>query len=236
VSPYRVIPTIRPETPVDRCAVSRVHRRAFGRAEEADLVDRLRQEASPTVSIIATDDAGENRLGEGRRPRPEESTVSPPPLPYSTLFTHTFRRSMPSDVARIARRFIQAWNAGHREVVDALAAPDLVVSYAHFPEPIHGPDAFKQMLADTHRHFPDLEIDTHDVIARDNRAAVHWTYRGTFQAGEMFGVTADGQAVDVTGMTRYQIEGGRVHREQGIVDNFRLMMQLGASPTPNGNA
>jgi len=143
---------------------------------------------------------------------------------------------MPTDVAPIARRFIQAWNAGHREVVDALAAPDLVVSYTHFPESIHGPDAFKQMLADTHQHFPDLEIDTHDVIAQDDQAVVHWMYRGTFQAGEMFGVTADGQAVDVTGMTRYQIEGGRVHREQGIVDTFRLMMQLGASPTPNESA
>jgi len=143
---------------------------------------------------------------------------------------------MPTDVANIARRFIQAWNAGHREVVDALAAPDLVVYYTHFPEPIHGPEAFKRMLADTHRHFPDLEIDTHDVIAQDDRAAVHWTYRGTFQTGEMFGVTADGQAVDVTGMTRYQIEDGRVHREEGIVDTFRLMMQLGASPSPNGSA
>ena len=63
MSPYRVIPTIRPETPGDHCAVSRVHRRAFGRAEEADLVDRLRQEASPTVSIIATDGVVENGTG-----------------------------------------------------------------------------------------------------------------------------------------------------------------------------
>jgi len=63
VSPYRVIPTIRPETPADHAAVSRVHRRAFARAEEADLVDRLRQEESPTVSLVATDDAVENGAG-----------------------------------------------------------------------------------------------------------------------------------------------------------------------------
>lgn len=58
------MPTIRPETPDDHCAVSRVHRRAFNRSEEADLVDRLRQEASPTVSLVATDDAVENGAGD----------------------------------------------------------------------------------------------------------------------------------------------------------------------------
>lgn len=143
---------------------------------------------------------------------------------------------MPSDVTRIACRFLQAWNADQRDIVDELAAPDLVVSYTHFPEPIQGPEAFKQMLADTHRHFPDLAIEPHDVVAQADHAVVHWTYRGTFQSGEMFGVTADGQAVEVTGMTRYRIEDGAVHREDGLVDNFRLMMQLGASPTPNDDA
>jgi len=58
------MPSIRHETPVDHSAVSRVHRRAFGRAEEADLVDRLRQEASPAVSLVATDDAVENGTGD----------------------------------------------------------------------------------------------------------------------------------------------------------------------------
>ena len=53
---------------------------------------------------------------------------------------------------------MQAWNAGERHVVDELAAPDLTVSYTHYPEPYHGPDAFKEMLAKTHHFFPDLPI------------------------------------------------------------------------------
>ena len=51
-----------------------------------------------------------------------------------------------TDVTPIARQFIQAWNAGQRDVVDDLAAPDLTVAYPHFPEPLEGPDAFKEML------------------------------------------------------------------------------------------
>jgi steroid delta-isomerase-like uncharacterized protein len=132
----------------------------------------------------------------------------------------------------LAHQFIQAWNAGHRHVVDELAAETLTVSYTHFPEPFHGPEAFKEMLAQTHRHFPDLTIGVDEVIADGNQAVVHWQYRGTFQNGTMFGVEASGQSVEVAGMTRYQAADGKVQREQGVVDNFGLMMQLGARPAP----
>jgi steroid delta-isomerase-like uncharacterized protein len=135
-----------------------------------------------------------------------------------------------SDVTAIARRFIQAWNAGQRQVVDELAAPDLTVSYTHYPEPYHGPEAFKAMLKKTHRYFPDLTIDVHDVIADGTQAVVHWTYRGTFQNGEMFGVSASGQSIEVTGVTIYEIEDGAVQREEGVVDNLALMQQLGMMP------
>jgi steroid delta-isomerase-like uncharacterized protein len=134
------------------------------------------------------------------------------------------------DVEDVARRFIQAWNAGHHHVVDELAAPDLVVTYTHYPEPYHGPAAFKKMLKKTHQYFPDLTIDIHDVIADGNRAVVRWSYRGTFQNGEMFGVPADGQSVEVAGVTTYEIEDGAVRREEGIVDNLALMKQLGLAP------
>ena len=141
-----------------------------------------------------------------------------------------------SNAEDLARRFIQAWNAGSLHVVDELAAEDLTVSYTHFPEPFQGPEAFKDMLSQTHRYFPDLTIEIEEVVAGDDQAVVHWTYRGTFEEGEMFGVEADGQSVHVTGMTRYHITDGEIQREQGIVDNFGLMMQLGALPVPEDQA
>ena len=137
-----------------------------------------------------------------------------------------------SNAEDLARRFIHAWNADHLHVVDELADENLTVSYTHFPESFQGPEEFKEMLSQTHRHFPDLTIKIDEVIADGNQAVVHWRYRGTFQEGEMFGVEASGQSVEVTGMTRYHIADGKIQREQGIVDNFGLMMQLGAMPAP----
>ena len=75
---------------------------------------------------------------------------------------------MCADVKSIARRFIQAWNAGKRHIADELGDPKLVVSYTHYPEAYHGPEAFKEMLAKTHWFFPDLSIEVRDVVADGN--------------------------------------------------------------------
>jgi steroid delta-isomerase-like uncharacterized protein len=128
--------------------------------------------------------------------------------------------SLPSNTEEVARQFIEAWNVGERHIVDELASPDLVVSYTHYPEPYYGPEAFKEMLVKTHHFFPDLLIEVGDVVADGNQAFIRWTYQGTFQNGEMFGVPASGQSVEVTGMTIYEIEGGAVKREEGVVDNL----------------
>ena len=141
-----------------------------------------------------------------------------------------------NETKKIARRFIQAWNAGRLHIVDEIAAPELTVSYTHFPEPFCGPEAFKEMLSQTHQYFPDLAIEINAVVADEEQAVVHWTYRGTFQEGELFGIAASGQRVEVTGITMYQIADGKVWSERGVVDTFSLMMQLGAEPIPTPGA
>jgi putative acetyltransferase len=47
--------TVRPERLADADAVRRVTRAAFGRADEADLVDRLRQRATLYLALVAED-------------------------------------------------------------------------------------------------------------------------------------------------------------------------------------
>ena len=49
---------IRPETPADREAVHALNTAAFGQPDEADLVDRLREQARPYLALVA-EDAGE---------------------------------------------------------------------------------------------------------------------------------------------------------------------------------
>ncbi|MGH9716207.1 MAG: GNAT family N-acetyltransferase, partial [Candidatus Acidiferrales bacterium] len=48
---------IREETPYDQAQVRRVNEAAFGRADEADLVERLRAENAVLVSLVAEIDS-----------------------------------------------------------------------------------------------------------------------------------------------------------------------------------
>ena len=131
------------------------------------------------------------------------------------------------DTAAIARRFIQAWTADQSDtVIDELAAPELVVDYSHFPEPVHGPDAFREMLAQTFAAFPDLETTADEVIPAGDRATVRWSYRGTHQAGTIFGSEPAGTRVEVQGITVYRIRDGKVVEELGVADTAALRAQL----------
>jgi putative acetyltransferase len=46
--------TVRPEIPADYDVVHRINESAFGRPEEANLVDALRSVASPQISLVAS--------------------------------------------------------------------------------------------------------------------------------------------------------------------------------------
>jgi steroid delta-isomerase-like uncharacterized protein len=131
----------------------------------------------------------------------------------------------------IARRFLSAWNAGSESIVDDLAAPDLVVSYSHFPEPLRGAEAFKAALRQTHACFPDLRIEADEVLPTPGGTVVRWRYRGTHRSGELFGVAPAGTPVEVQGISVYRIRDGRVHEEVGVVDNLGLMTQLREAPS-----
>ena len=52
------MPTIRSESPLDGAAIRAIHEAAFGGRVEADIVDALRREADPFISIVA-EQAGE---------------------------------------------------------------------------------------------------------------------------------------------------------------------------------
>jgi steroid delta-isomerase-like uncharacterized protein len=134
----------------------------------------------------------------------------------------------------IARRFMGAWNAGGAGIVDALAAPDFVARYSHFPAPA-GASEFKALLAQTHTSFPDLHVTIDEMIAEGDRVAVAWHYEGTHEEGEVFGAAPAGRRVRVAGITTYRIAGGLVVEEYGVVDNLSLMGQLQSEAEPKAH-
>jgi putative acetyltransferase len=66
---------VRPELEVDYSAIHKVNEIAFGRINEADLVDTLRQAAIPHISMVAVQDGGAHSLVAKSRGLPVKTSV-----------------------------------------------------------------------------------------------------------------------------------------------------------------
>ena len=131
----------------------------------------------------------------------------------------------------IAQRFAQVWTAGCLDIVDELAAPDIVVSYPIPPEPMRGPAAFKAFLAELMEGLPDAVGTGDDMITEGDKVACRWSMRGTHK-GQLFGIPATGKNIEISGFTLYRIAGGKIVEESGIGNTLGLMQQLGAIAGP----
>jgi len=135
------------------------------------------------------------------------------------------------DNINIAHRFAQAWTAGCLDIIDELAAPDIVVSYPIPPEPIRGPEAFKAFLSELFVGLPDSTVTVDDTIAEGDKVACRWTMKGTHK-GPLFGFAATNRQVQISGFTFYRIVNGKVVEETGMGNNISLMQQIGAIISP----
>ena len=133
-----------------------------------------------------------------------------------------------TELKALATAYMQVWNAGNTHILDTHAHEDLTVDYTHFEKPYRKISDYKNMLETTWKYFPDLTISLHAVIPNEDSVTVIWEYAGTHKYGTLFGVEASGKQISVKGMTLLEVENNLVKKESGIVDNFSMLMQLGA--------
>lgn len=129
----------------------------------------------------------------------------------------------------IVRRFFQAWGKGNIEVVDELAAPDFTFYYPNLLRPMHGAEAYKQVIQRIYAGLADPNIALEEEIAEGDKVAVRWTLSGT-NLGELLGHPPTGKHVELTGMSIIQLRDGKIADERGEEDIQGLLRQL-AAPT-----
>ena len=80
--------------------------------------------------------------------------------------------------------------------------------------------------------FPDLRMETEDVLASGEKVVARVRATGTHQ-GEFMGMPATGRSVDVQVIDIMRFgEDGLVHEHWGLFDALGMMQQLGAIPAP----
>jgi steroid delta-isomerase-like uncharacterized protein len=78
--------------------------------------------------------------------------------------------------------------------------------------------------------FPDLRFEVEDLVAEDDRVACSWVLTGTHLA-PFLGVPPTEAAIRTTGITIFEIRGGRWHAATGNWDLARVLGQIGV-PLP----
>ena len=134
----------------------------------------------------------------------------------------------------VGRWFKEFWgNPWTPEIVDELAAPDMLLQYSlHAPR--RGRDDVKAFMTAFRDAFPDLNFwGAADLIAEGDYVVGRWEGGGThtgpafddFIIGSL--PARSGRKMRFTGTTVLRVTGGRIAEEIGLDDGATALQQLG---------
>lgn len=142
--------------------------------------------------------------------------------------------------ADFVRGFVKQWadlvSAHDVDGLLKLATDDIVFVDAAFPEPFHGKDAFRSILAAIFGAFPDLRYDPvgEPLLSLDRTVAatrVHFT--GTMRDRlDPPGFSPTDSPIDFHGVERFEFTDGKVRRVELLFNVMELGVQIGAVPAP----
>ena len=136
--------------------------------------------------------------------------------------------------AIVGRWFKEFWgNPWNPEVVDNLAAPDMLLQYSlHAPR--RGREDVRAFMISFREAFPDLSFaGTADLIAEGDFVVGRWEGGGThtgpafsdFLAGAL--PKGSGRRMRFSGVTVLRVENGKIAEEIGLDDGVTALQQLG---------
>ena len=136
--------------------------------------------------------------------------------------------------AIVGRWFTEFWGTTYNPaVVDAIAAPDMLLQYS-LHEPRNGREDIKAFMADFRAAFPDLAFaGAADLIAEGDYVVGRWIGGGThtgpafsdFLIGSL--PAATGRTMRFTGTTVLRLKDGLIVEELGLDDGVTALQQLG---------
>lgn len=125
----------------------------------------------------------------------------------------------------------EIWDKGNLEYLDDYVAEDYVEHNTASPEPIRGPEGYRQNVEMIRGAFPDMSVTTEDLIAEGDKVVTRYTIRGTHE-GELMGIEPTGNEVEIEGVSIGKLEDGKVVEGWSNIDVMGMMTQLGVVDPP----
>jgi steroid delta-isomerase-like uncharacterized protein len=131
-----------------------------------------------------------------------------------------------SDSASIIRSVYDAVNARDLDRLDGLYDHEVTVNGSP-SSPEHLKGACQGFL----NAFDDLLMSVEQLIADGDWVATRVVGRGT-HTSDLEGIPATGQPIEVAQHDLVRVEGGRIVEVWNLYDQFGILQQVGAIPTP----
>lgn len=130
---------------------------------------------------------------------------------------------------------IELWNTGNLAMVDELYAPEFVRYNVAYSTEVKGIEAFKKYVASVRTTYPDFNVKVDELIIKDNRLVVRWTYTGT-NTGPLTLASDElpptGKEVEESGASVVTIVNGKIAEEWAYWNQASVLTQLGFNITP----
>jgi predicted ester cyclase len=112
---------------------------------------------------------------------------------------------------------------------DELVAPDVVLHFNSFPDPIVGLKANKEFSKGLFEGFPAIKNSIGDVVAEGDTVIVRSTLEGK-QTGPFLGMPATNKTAKMNDFTLYKLRNGQISEMWYETNLMSLMQQLGLAP------
>jgi steroid delta-isomerase-like uncharacterized protein len=135
-----------------------------------------------------------------------------------------------TDVMEYERIWVEALNRGDLATADSIFAKDCLIHISGQPEPLRGPEQWKQFLSVFLTAFPDIRFVVEDQVVQGDKVAHRWTSTGT-HTGPLGPVPPTGKKAKINGLVIDHLVNGKVQERWELYDNAALMQQLGLAPS-----
>ena len=129
------------------------------------------------------------------------------------------------ETARFFERWHNAWASQDVAALSNLYAGDCKVTSPMFGN-LQGRAAVAEAFRRLFKIFPDLKLNTEQVIVEDNRAAIVFNTTAT-HAGDFMGLPGTGRRAQVSGVFVLKIDDGEVEEELRLYDFTSVLVQVG---------
>jgi predicted ester cyclase len=133
------------------------------------------------------------------------------------------------DGKKIVRQLLEEPWKGNLDVIDKFIDAKYIGYDPSAPEPLRGPQGFKDFVQLYLSAFSDGRITVDEQIADGDFVATRWTGRGTHD-GDLMGIAPTRKQVTVSGITFSKLKNGKVFEEWSNWDTLGMLQQIGAVP------